>query len=45
MARTHAPLAPAQDAIAVDTTSLSIDVVFNQLLHLAVNRGLCSGGK
>jgi cytidylate kinase len=45
MARAHAPLAPAQDAIAIDTTSLPIDVVFNQLLHLAMNRGLCSGEK
>lgn len=43
MARSHAPLAPAVDAIAIDTTDLSIDVVFNQILQLAMNRGL--GGK
>jgi len=45
MSRAHAPLSPARDAIAIDTTSLSIDSVFNQMLHLAMSRGLCSGEK
>lgn len=45
MARTHAPLAPAEDAIAIDTTALSIDEALSQLLHLAMSRGLWSGEK
>jgi CMP/dCMP kinase len=40
MARSHAPLAPAQDAIAIDTTTLSIQEVFHQVLQLAIHRGL-----
>ncbi len=40
MARSHAPLAPAHDAIAIDTTTLSIEEVFHQVLQLAIHRGL-----
>ncbi len=40
MARSHAPLAPAHDAIAIDTTELSVEDVFHQVLQLAIHRGL-----
>ena len=38
--RAHSPLKPADDAIQVDTTSLSIDDVVDRLLALARERGL-----
>lgn len=37
-ARTHAPLRPAEDAIKIDTTSLSIVQVFNNVLNLIDER-------
>lgn len=37
-ARTHAPLRPAEDAIKIDTTSLSIVQVFNNVLDLIDDR-------
>ncbi|RUR12187.1 (d)CMP kinase [Legionella sp. km772] len=37
-ARTHAPLRPADDAIKIDTTSLSIVQVFNNVLKLIDDR-------
>ncbi len=37
-ARTHAPLRPADDAIKIDTTSLTIVQVFNNVLHLIDDR-------
>lgn len=40
MARSHAPLAPAHDAVSIDTTALSIEEVFQQVLQLAIHRGL-----
>lgn len=40
MARSHSPLAPAHDAIAIDTTTLSVEEVFRQVLQLAIHRGL-----
>lgn len=41
-ARAHSPLMPAVDAIQVDTTSLSIDQVFDRVLELVIKSGLCS---
>ncbi len=38
--RSHAPLKPAQDAIKIDTTSLSIVQVFDNVLQLAKERGI-----
>ncbi len=40
MARSHSPLAPAHDAVAIDTTTLSVEDVFQQVLQLAIHRGL-----
>jgi cytidylate kinase len=40
-ARTHAPLKPAEDAVRLDTTGLSIVQVFGVVLQLATQRGLC----
>jgi len=40
MARSHAPLMAAHDAITVDTTGRCVDEVFEQLLLLAHKRGL-----
>lgn len=40
MAREHAPLMAANDAITVDTTGRSVEEVFDQLLLLARERGL-----
>lgn len=40
-ARTHAPLKPADDAIEIDTTSLSIVQVFNNVLKLIDERLNC----
>ena len=42
MAREHAPLMAANDAITVDTTGRSVEEVFDQLLLLAHERGLTS---
>ena len=40
MARAHAPLTPAKDSIAIDTTGLTVEEVFNQVLQLVVYLGL-----
>ena len=40
-ARTHAPLRPADDAIKIDTTRLSIVQVFNNVLDLLDDRLYC----
>ena len=37
-ARTHAPLKPAEDAVQIDTTRLSIVQVFNTVLNLIDER-------
>lgn len=42
MAREHAPLMAAHDAITVDTTDRSVEAVFEQLLLLVRERGLMS---
>lgn len=39
MARKHAPLKVASDAIMLDTTDLAVDDVFQQLLKLVAERG------
>lgn len=38
--RAHAPLMPAENAIQIDTTSLSVDQVFAKVLDLVIQRGL-----
>lgn len=38
--RSHAPLKPAEDAISIDTTGLTIEQVMQRLLHLVTERGL-----
>ena len=38
IARTHAPLKPAEDAVQIDTTRLSIVQVFNNVLQLLDQR-------
>lgn len=43
-ARTHAPLKPAEDAVLVDTTGLTIVQVFDSVLHLLKKRDLFSKG-
>lgn len=37
-ARTHAPLKPAEDAVLLDTTGLTIVQVFNNVLNLTIDR-------
>jgi cytidylate kinase len=44
-ARLYAPLMPAIDAIAIDTTTLTVDDVFSRVLALATSQGLCKGEK
>lgn len=39
MARAHAPLMPAKDSIAIDTTELTVEEVLNQVLQLVVHLG------
>ena len=39
MARAHAPLMPAKDSIAIDTTELTVEEVLNQVLELIVHLG------
>jgi cytidylate kinase len=43
MAREHAPLKPARDAIIIDTSELTVDDVFRKLLTLIDERGLIGG--
>ena len=38
--RAVSPLKPAVDAVVIDSSSLSIDAVFEQVWQLAINRGL-----
>ena len=38
MARSHSPLRPAEDAVSIDTTGLTIVQVFNNVLQLANER-------
>lgn len=45
MSRQHAPLVAAKDAVIVDTSTLSIEEVFEEVLKWVVIRGLCSGKK
>ncbi|PJD90788.1 MAG: cytidylate kinase [Legionella sp.] len=40
MARSHAPLMPAEDAIQIDTTGLTVVQVLKSILQLAAERGL-----
>ncbi len=40
MARPHAPLTPAEDAIQIDTTGLTVVQVLKSILQLAAERGL-----
>lgn len=40
--RSVSPLVPAEDAIVIDSSELSIDAVLNTALNLAVGRGLTS---
>lgn len=40
MARAHAPLMPAEDAIQIDTTGLTVVQVLKSILQLAAERGL-----
>jgi cytidylate kinase len=40
MARAYAPLKPAEDSIAIDTTGLTVEEVFHQVLQLVLERGL-----
>ncbi len=40
MARAHAPLKPADDAVVLDTTGLSIERVFQHVMREVVQRGL-----
>ena len=42
MNRSIAPLKPAEDAIIIDSTSMSIESVFDQVLQAAVKAGLLS---
>lgn len=39
-AREHAPLKPAQDAVQIDTTGLTIVQVFNSVLYFVQSRGM-----
>ena len=39
--RAVAPLVPADDALELDSTSISVAGVFRQVLRVAVERGLC----
>ncbi len=41
MTRTASPLRPADDALVIDSTELSIDQVFDRLLDAVKQRGLC----
>jgi CMP/dCMP kinase len=43
--REHAPLAPAADAVPVDTTGLSLDEVVEQIVTLAVEAKELEGGR
>ncbi len=43
MNRAVAPLRPADDAVVVDSTALSIDVVVGEVLRLVAARGLAAG--
>ncbi len=43
--RAVSPLKPADDAVVIDSSSLSIDGVFEQVWQLARNRGLMPGSK
>lgn len=38
-ARAHSPLKPAEDAVLIDTTGLSVDEVFQRVLSLIAERG------
>ena len=42
MNRSVAPLKPADDAIVIDSTSMSIEAVFDQVLQAAKKAGLLS---
>jgi cytidylate kinase len=42
--REHAPLAPAADAVPVDTTGLSLEEVVDQIVTLTVEAKLLQGG-
>ena len=42
MSRPVAPLVPADDAIIIDSTDMTIDEVFTELMHHARNKGLVS---
>jgi cytidylate kinase len=41
--RAVSPLQPADDAVVIDSSALSIDAVFEQVWQLTVNRGLTAG--
>ena len=43
--RAVAPLVPADDALAVDSTSVSVAGVFREVLRAAVARGLCPASR
>ena len=43
--RAVSPLKPADDAVVIDSSSLSIDGVFEQVWQLARSRGLMPGSK
>jgi cytidylate kinase len=43
--RAASPLKPADDAVVIDSSSLSIDAVFEQVWQLASKRGLIAGSK
>jgi len=43
--RAVSPLKPADDAVVIDSSSLSIDAVFEQVWKLASSRGLITGSK
>jgi cytidylate kinase len=42
--REHSPLAPAADAVPVDTTGLSLEEVVEQIVTLAVEAKQLNGG-
>lgn len=42
MNRAVAPLVPADDAVIIDSTDMTIDEVFTELMHHARNKGLAS---
>lgn len=42
MNRSVAPLVPADDAVIIDSTDMTIDEVFTELMHHARNKGLAS---